>query len=779
LAYDVAEVETSRADRRWAGPITRRVPRGARNRPWLALLAGCTLIALGAAVIAAHVTAWSLDESLIQQSALHYTSGLPGSFFHDVDARGTSRLYPLLLSIAFHFANGVRAIRADRVLSTLLFVSAAIPIYLLARVLLRSPWWAVAAALLSVAVPWLAITSALFEENLAYPLFWWAVLACCHAVWRPSVRSDALALVAIVLLIGTRTELVSMFAGYVTVVVGVSLWRAGVVAHGIRRRISTATRYVLRRHPVTVVAFLAAVGFVLYERFAPNWHHNVELLLGTYSNVVIRNTFPSSTVETMLLELIALALGVGLLPAILAIPWFVRRVSRLQLDRRGVYLAASSALLLIFIVMTVFATGGYAGALTEERYFMYVAPALWLGAIAALEDRTVRVSDIVLCTIALAAVYGAIPFLDALNSDTAFTAPVESIVPHVVGHRLGLLGLNGVTTQDVLVLATAAAGAITVLVWRRWPRARAPWTVGAAAVLQLLITGYAFAVIDGKVQGISGRTGGSINALGWVDAHTRSADVAWLENQPVEFPAAGGEQASIDRMRNVLFWNSHMRRWIAVPASGLPDPVWPMTALPGNELSVSPSTGALVPAAALSGLHQVVSTTDSPFLQLAGASVAESPERNSELISLAAPVRATWLALGLTPIRGMLVGSTVHIYAFAPPAPSARAEAITLSLSPPEGAAVSASAAPGAPVPHTLVGVRLGTSKGRLSLLPGAAPRKLRLLACFPRGRNIVTGTMVVSGASGLAKGVIGGSLDAVTVSAPVPGAPTRCGARA
>jgi hypothetical protein len=786
LAYDVAEVEASRADRRWARPITRRVPRRGGGGPWLALLAGCALIALGAAVIAARVSGWSLDESLIQQSALHYTSGLPGSFFHDVDARGTSRLYPLVLSIAFHFMNGVQAVRADRVLSTLLFVSAAIPIYLLARVLLRSQWWAVAAALLSVAVPWLTITSALFEENLAYPLFWWAVLACCHAVWRPSVRRDALALLTIVLLIGTRTELVSMFVGYVAVVVGVSLWRAGVATNGIRGRISAATRYVLRRHPVTVVAFLAACGFVLYERFAPNWHHNVELLLGTYSNVVIRDTFPSSAVQTMLLELIALAFGVGLLPAILSIPWFVRRVSRPQLDRRGVYLIASGALLLIFIVMTVFATGGYAGAQTEERYFMYVAPALWLGAIAALEDRTVRTSDIVLTTIALAALYGAIPFLDSLSSDTAFTAPVESIVPHVVTHRLGVLGINGVTTQDVLVLVALAGGLLTALVWRRWPQVRALWTVGAATALQLVITAYAFAVIDGKVQGIPGRTGGSLSAQGWVDANAHGAEVAWLENQPVEPLVAGGDTTTITRMRNVLFWNARVRSWIQIPATGVPAVVWPMTGLPGVELRVNTTDGVLTPPSELAGVSRVVSASESPFLQLEGTRTGTSPEGQSALIRLARPVRASWLATGLSSERGLITGATADVYAFAPRASSPRAEAITLSFTPAAAPAAApatpssvgpSAAAAGPRAPHVALIARLGKVDRRLSLAAGGPARQLRLLACFAPGRSVVSGSLLVPAAAGSAAGTVGGTLNAVTISAASAAERARCGA--
>src|ERR1700727_389527 len=138
---------------------------GARDR-WLTLLAALLLLALGAALIAVHVTVFSLDESLIQQSAVHYSSNLPHSLLHDVDARATSRLYPLVLSIAYRITGGPAAVRIDHVLSVLMFVSAAVPIFLMARLIVRSSWSAVAVALLSVAVPWLTLTSALYTENL-------------------------------------------------------------------------------------------------------------------------------------------------------------------------------------------------------------------------------------------------------------------------------------------------------------------------------------------------------------------------------------------------------------------------------------------------------------------------------------------------------------------------------------------------------------------------------------------------------------------------------------
>ncbi len=198
----------------------------AGRRPWLVLLGGAALIAAAAGYIAAHVTAFTLDESLIEQSAVHYTSNLPHSLLHDLDARATNRLYSLVLSIAFRLWSGSDAVRVDHVLSVVLFVSAAIPVYLAARALLRSRWLCVAAALLSIAVPWLALSAALYTENLSYPLFWWCLLAVCRAVWRPSPLRDLVALASIVLLVCTRVQFLSMFAGYLIALLAIAAARA-------------------------------------------------------------------------------------------------------------------------------------------------------------------------------------------------------------------------------------------------------------------------------------------------------------------------------------------------------------------------------------------------------------------------------------------------------------------------------------------------------------------------------------------------------------------------
>lgn len=749
--------------------VARRAGVAVLRRPLVALAGGALLIALGAGLIAAHVTVFALDETLIQQSAVHYASNLPHSLLHDVDARATNRLYSLVLSVAFRLFSGADAVRIDHVLSVVLFVSAAIPIYLMARIVLRSQARAVAAALLSVAVPWLALTSALFTENLSYPLFWWAMLAVCWAVWRPSVWRDALALLSIALLVCTRIQFAALLVGYVFALVGVSVWRVG-PASGVRRRVAAGARYMARGFPLTLATFIGVLAFLLYAQTSSRWQSHVEEALGTYTNVVIRTGLPNNMAEGLLIELIALALGVGLLPAVVSIAWYLRRIARPKLDRRWVYLCVSGVVLVVFLVLTVYSQGGYLGNLTEERYFFYVVPVFWIGAFAALQDGDVRSSELLACSVALALLYGVIPFLPALTQETAFLSPVEAVVPHVLTQRLAELGLTGLTIEDALALIVLLAGIATALLWSRRPRTRAWWTVGAAAALQLLLAGYTYAVIDGKVHGIPGRTAGSVSALGWVDAHAGSANVAWLDNLSTAAPPTTTASPAADQVRTTLFWNTHLRSWVQLPEIGLPIPEWPLAALPNGTIAPIDQrsgqvTAALTEAGLKGSVSEVVGATDSPFLQLAGATLARSPDGVLTLTRLAAPARASWLATGLQPDGYVGAGAPVRLFAFAQSAPVPRAILVTLTLSPPT--------APGPPV-HAEMAMRLGSSRRRITLRPPPAPPQLvGVPVCLGPGQTAVSGELTATRTVALPGRSVAGMLTHVTISPA--GSNVRC----
>ncbi len=723
------------------------------RRPAIALAAGVVLIIVFAALIAVHVTVFALDESLYQQSALHYASNLPSSLFHDIDARATDRLYSLVLSIAYRLTGGPAAVRIDHAISVVMFVSAAIPIYLMARTVLDSRWPAVAAALLSIAAPWLTLTSALFTENLAYPLFWWLLLAICAALWQPSLRRDLLVLLVTGLLVATRVQFAAVFPGYVLCVLGACVWRAG-AKDGWRQRLGHGITAAVRGFPFTSAALLIAVVALLGARFSGQWHAHVQRLFGSYTNVIIRHGLPPKIPEGLFVEVIALALGVGLVPALVSVPWYLSRLARPVLERRWVYLAASGLVMLVFMIVTVYSQGGYLGRLTEERYFFYVIPAFWIGAFAALREGRIALPVVLAWTAVLAVMFASIGFLPVLTEETAFLSPVEAVAPRILG-------------QTALVILTVGTGLATCLVWARLPRLRVWWTIGVGAVVQLGLAGYAFAAIDGQVSGVQGRTSGSMAALDWVDSHAEGRTVTWLENlasvrpPAIDLAAAG---LAVDQVHVTLFWNSQLRNTAYVPAADSSPLEFPLTGVPTRgPLSVDPSDGALRPAARAGGIEEVVGESASPFLQLAGTTLAQSPDRFLALTRLDRPVRATWMTSGLEGDGEVAAGKPVRLRAWAPAGVPSSPVLLTVAM-----AFTSPFSAPGGP--STAVTVRIGRSRRTVALGSGATPAVIHIQSCLASGSDTVSGSIEASRT--VANGAIasGGILQAATVSeAPPP----------
>jgi hypothetical protein len=737
-------------------PSISRLREVALSPPFL-LLAACALVAVGAGIVAFHVTAFALDESLIEQSAVHYTSNLPHSLLHDVDARATDRLYSLILSVAFHLFAASNAIRVDHVLSVVLFVSAAAPVYLLATTILRSRAAAAGAAALSVAVPWLALTSALFTENLSYPLFWWMMLAASRSISRPSRLRDLVTLASIGLLIVCRVQFAAVFVGYLVALLVRIVWQAP-TSSGTWHRAASAGRQLVQRCTFTAAVVIACIVVLIYERATGQWTQHIETLLGSYSNVVVNKAVPPNMALALGVEVIALALGVGLISALVSIVWYVKSIGSPLSERRRMMLIGLGIILVAFLVLTVFSQLGYLGNGTEERYFFYVIPVFWIGAFAAVEDGNVSAGEIVLCGLAFGFLYGAIPFLTGpFNEEVAFLAPVESISAHLYAENAASLGLGSLTLQDALALLALLAATLTALIWRRWPRLRVWWIAGTAAVVQLLFTGYAYAVMNGDVSGVPGRTSGSVSALGWVDAHARSRHVWWLDNLELAEPPilAAGTEA---KQRTTLFWNSRLTSWVALPATGLPLPTWPLAALPNEPgMSIDTSNGLLSPADDAGQIREVVSATDSPFVQLAGAPIAESSDHVLTLIALSSPPRATWLATGLQPNGSVTPGTTVRLYSFVSASRVPRAVRIVLEFMPPP------SPAPGAAV-HTEILLRFG-GVSRDIALSGSAPTHVQVNSCPGAGQSATTGTLTARRSISSEGQAVAGVLERVAIS--------------
>jgi hypothetical protein len=646
----------------------RRTLASSAAAPALALGMGIVVVAALVATVNVRVTNYVLDETVIKQSAVHYSHHLPHSLFHDLTARATSRLYSLVLMPLFRLFDGDVAVRGARGLNGLLFASTAIPVYLVARRAALERWRAAAAGLLSVALPWLALTSVLFTENLAYPLFWWALLAMVVAASEPRPARDAAVVVAIALCLVTRVQLAVLLPAWALAIVVVQLVQARMAGLGAGDAVVYLARRFVRSFPFTVAALAVALAITAYLAHNGTLRSQLNGLLGQYSNEISRPNVPSDFFMGVAVEVLNLAIGVGVLPVVAALAWYPAAL------RRGVggatwrFAAVTATVGVVFLAATVNAQFGYLGAMTEERYFFYVIPLAWIAALAAFDGRRLSRQAMLVAGGGLMVLAATVPLLRAFDTESVVLAPVQAVANHTIAVLLPKLPLSGFSQRDFLALAVALVAGVGVAVWRYAPRARAIVFLAVPAALQLAITAHVFAGIDGQISGLPGRTGGSVAAQSWIDhVESDAALVTWVNNAPR--PADGSANV---RERQTLFYNDTIDGTVTDPKLGLPLPVDPLDSLPVARLVVGGESGLVLDPAHVGDLVQSVR---SPFMQFATtATRATSPDGLLELDRPAQPLRLAWRATGLAGDGTVPAGRSVALRAW----PGARAVRVML-----------------------------------------------------------------------------------------------------
>jgi hypothetical protein len=705
--------------------------------PFVAVVLGSLLIAVLAARTGVRIGTIALDETLLKQSAVHYGSALPGSLFHDLAARGTSRLYSLVLAPLFAVLPGDEAVRAARGANALMFASASIPAYLLALRVTPRRWLAAAAALLSVAVPWLVITTAIYGESLTLPLFLWAVWGMERSIRAPSPARDFVALVLITATMCTRTQFGIIFVAYFACIAGATLLRGGADALPI------AWRRWARGWPFATAVLGLVALYVLYLASRHRLHYEVQVVFGSYSEIQDRGRISSDMGIGLLVEAMALSLGMGIAPAIVGLAWYagvLRRPARPE----WTFAFVAAVTTVVFGLATIYAQGGYLADRTEERYYFYVVPLLWIGAIAALGG-PLRPSRRALGYTGglLALLFATIGLVVPLHPETAFLAPVLSSAGRVVPQAIDKLGIAGLSVRDLLFAVAALVTALVVAAFAWTGRRALPvLLVLVPAVVQVGWTVYAFGVARGDVGDVPARTvSGGFASSAWIDRTLPGrGHAAWIDNQLRSDPVAAQ-----DAQQTTLFWNDEITRAVNMPGLGLPGVGVQLSTLPLANGAVA-RHGTLTPSSVFSG--PFVQEAGSPLLQVAGKRLAASPDGALELITPSRRARVRWAARGL-PIDGYVQpGKTARLVVQAP----AR---VTLRVVPAKDATLD---------------VRLGDTHKRVHL---RSPATVHLLACAP------TGTLRGSGGQTAPDGRhVAYQVTAVRVTSAAPGACPRTSAR-
>lgn len=593
------------------------------NLPLVTLVAGA---AVTLAVLASRVRDWVVMTDELQYaklaSAIADGSLLPA--LRGVHVSAYAQLYPLLLSPLYGLFDAPTAFRAAHVLNALLYASAAVPAYLLARTVRLPAGWSAGVAALALLAPWNVLTGFLLTEPAAYPVFLWAVLACQRALDDPSDRRDGLALVALAVAVFARTQFVALVF---------VLPLAAVLLDG---------RRVLRRHRVLAAAY--AAGAIVAAVVALTG--GVGRLLGRYEVTATEGSLlPFDAIVHAGAHIDLVGLGIGLVPLLLGGAWLVSRRT------------AFSVLALVTIVALTLETASYdarfGGGLTSvrDRYLFYVAPLLLVATARALRDGVPRVA-LAAVTVFVAVTIFAYDFVEI--SGIYVDSPVA-----VAGGAIESAG----GAAFVALLAVVIALALVVVPASATARATAVTFVVAACALTLAGTAWS-RLLTGN--GPSGRpiTDGPTFVADWIDRVLPPGSSAAL----VPYPNGPDWSQSAIFWWDTEFWNDSAQRVYVV------DREWEYAPFPNTELRFDPATGRVRPAG--DAPEYVVAAAADPRLRLAG--VVHAQNFGLYVLRAERPYRAEWITTGLDPDGYLVAGRAATVRIF--PEPGHGPERVTLEV---------------------------------------------------------------------------------------------------
>lgn len=504
-----------------------RLPVTARARPYL-WPAAVALLLLAITVLVAHwgtrVRTFNTDELIVIFEGRHLQDAFPGALLGRT-SRGLERLPGWL----FGFSEAVTGSSASgfwlaRVLWALSFAAAAPVAYVWARRLALPRALSFAAAALAVCCPWMVFGTSFLDVVPAWSLATLALFAMWHALVRPSMRSDVLAILAVL-----ATALARVGMG----VIGVALPLAAIVM-AIREARSPrgAARVFWRDHRLLVVLAVAGAALVA--------------IVGTHTFVggyPIRHPGLGGRFLTQLrVGWEQVADGAALIPAIVASAWALRSLVAPR-DR------AAEAFALVLVISFGVLTYAALTQAPEERYLAGLAPMVGVGFAAALWRREAPLLLVAAVGLLMARVFalGAPTITDPYGYQRF---PAATWMHRVVVGRaqleLSFIGHHGAT---LVGLALAAAAVVAVAI----RRSNAVVTGVAIACAAFGLAGGAWALK--KFVNAAGRPDITIQQATFIDRAARNASVGMVDFEPE--PGGAGQFYAV--WRDIQIFNPQVR----------------------------------------------------------------------------------------------------------------------------------------------------------------------------------------------------------------------------
>ena len=534
---------------------------------------------------------------------------------HGEVVSNVNQLYPILISAVFGEGDVARSLEAAHRLNAFLIASAAIPVFLLARRLALGTLLSLWVGALSVAVPWIVLSSFLLTENVAYPMFCWAALALTYAVESKRWTTDLLALAGIGAAVLARTQFVVLVAVFLVAVVVEAIlersWRAAA------RELWRTRRPFVLFYGALLLVVLAAIAIGKGSR-----------LLGSYSVTAENIRLDFGLVQLVFEHVAALALALAIVPFIVGCAWLIDRLRPSTAPRQRAFAVVGITALVLVLVQVASFNQRFGAGLVKDRYLFYVAPLVLLGLAAAVSEHRWPGWWTLLVPAAAAAIgFASIPVTpyDKLN--------VDSIVANL---NRELLELATTTSWAHVLLVLAVAVVVQALLLAR---AFLPWRPVAVSVSVLasvalpLEAVYAF----DRLFAVNGTNGLPVTldqggVFGWIDRNVGADGRLTAVKYPVGGPDWWSGQGY---WWDVEFWNESAVDTMA-DMSVRGTPPWPE--LFDARTGVARDTPA--------SRYALFYGYDTRF-RLAG--IQHHFERDAYIVEPERPWRADWITRGIWP----------------------------------------------------------------------------------------------------------------------------------
>jgi hypothetical protein len=514
-----------------------------------------------------------------------------------------NQLYPVLISLVYGDGNVPASLEAAHRLNAYLMASAAIPVYLLARRLGVGRIVGVWVGALAVAVPWIVLASFLLTEVVAYPAFCWALLALTHATIRKTSTADLLAFSALLLAVLARTQLLVLALAFPAAV----LAEAGLSRDSLRSFV--------RARPLLVGGYGLMALVLLGAAVSGEWSR----VLGSYAVTATGIRLDLGLLGLAAEHVAVLALGLAILPFLLAVAWLVDRIRPSAPAPERAFAVLGCATLLLLTLQVASFNQRFGAGLVKDRYLFYVVPVVLVAlACAVVSAHLPRWWTFLVPATVCAAGFAATPFdrYQKLNVDSPLA---------ILNDELVRLATTVGWAQVTLVAATAVA-VLFLVVSRAFLPARA--VAAVVAVLATLALPLETVSAFDRLFAVNGTNGLPLTldqggVFNWIDRNVGKDGRVAMIRYPTNMP---DYWANVGYWWDVEFWNESV-----VELYG-EDP---------SSRHFEPRTGAaLRPGAAR---YVLVHGSDVRF-RLAGKQLVF--DRGAYIFEPARPWRAAWLTDG-------------------------------------------------------------------------------------------------------------------------------------